>query len=608
MKSTPLQAGVSKRKRQAHVIRKTGGNRMPTRLLFFDVETKEVDDKGTQKMKLAYAAYWTIDRKTGIEQTEWFSTTKQKDLYDYISGKCVRDRNIRVLSANIWFDLRVSGLLDHLRRSKWLCKRFFTRGHTMIAVFSNRRNKIEFVNIQNYFNIPVVAIGRSIGLPKYEIDLNRCSEANLRVYCKRDVEIILKAFKSLYYFIRDNKLGSLGYTLPSISYSCFLTSFLKGGISVHTKEDIIDLERKAYFGGRCECFRIGKFKGERFYKLDVNAMYPYVMGLYDYPVAFVKSGTGIVPGVLTKLAHKWCYIAEVTLKTDKPIYPFRLDGKLIFPTGMFTTYLSTPSLMYAIKNKHVKKIVRVAAYKKRNLFKEFVNYFYGKRLEYRSKDNPAFAYVCKLILNSLYGKFGQKSSVTIYQGEVVLKDSFRRLIWQVQEQRYYIHQVFYGLEQMIQLREVEGLNSVPSICGHVTDYARMYLWQLIEKAGRSNCYYCDTDSLIVNGKGVKRLTKLMATDLIGMLKIEDIAEQMEIRGAKNYTFGDKRKIKGIPSKAVLQKDGSYKFIHFPTAMSELRDGLKEDYRIETRSKKLTGEYTKGVVLKSGRVRPFSLPD
>jgi len=38
----------------------------------------------------------------------------------------------------------------------------------------------------------------------------------------------------------------------------------------------------------------------------------------------------------------------------------------------------------------------------------------------------------------------------------------------------------------------------------------------------------------------------------------------------------------------------------------LRRGITEDYRIESQTKRLTGIYDKGVVTKSGRVKPFNL--
>jgi len=148
---------------------------------------------------------------------------------------------------------------------------------------------------------------------------------------------------------------------------------------------------------------------------------------------------------------------------------------------------------------------------------------------------------------------------------------------------------------------------MPAIAAHVTDYARLYLWSLIKKAGRINCFYCDTDSIIVNENGYQKLLDLQDSDKLGKLKVEACSKRVHIRGAKNYVFGKETKIKGIPSSAKRNKDGSFTYPVFPGMTAELRQGIKEDYRIETQTKYLTGVYDKGEVLPDGRVKPFRLP-
>jgi len=605
--STALPQTSGNSKRKAHGIVKQKGVRYPQRFIFFDTETKPVDDKGTHKMVLAYAVYWQRASYKGKETVEWFDTENPVELFDFILSKVNAQVRLTVLSANIWFDLRVSGILPMLKGSGWACVKRFFAGHTFIASFKKDRLRIDFVNVQNYFNFPVHKIGESIGLPKLDADVLNASVDELRPYCKRDVEIIFQAYRSLYSFIRGNDLGSWGYTLPSIAFSCYTHSFIPQTISVHTQDDILELERKAYFGGRCECYKLGKFKGQRFYKIDVNAMYPFIMKENYFPTKFDKVGHNVKPEVLLKCANKWLYVAEVELQTDKPIYAHRMNDKLMFPVGNFTTYLTTGSLFHAIHAGHIKRIKTVAAYQKAKLFDTFVEYFYNKRLQYRKEKNPAFAYICKLILNSLYGKFGQRNSIMVSEEPTHDDRNFRERIWHVQEQREYMHTVFYGLDQLTLSQQEEGRNSMPAIAAHVTDYARTYLWYIMEKAGRVNCFYCDTDSVIVNRAGYKKLQDDLDADVLGMMKVEKVVDTMEIRGAKNYTFGGEEKIKGVKKSAKRTGEKTYEYTRFPTPLSELRNRLPEDYRVETVSKTLSGEYDKGIVLKSGKVIPHTLP-
>lgn len=601
----PSPAAANGSFRQPHHIGKRKTGRFPYRFVFFDTETTTIDQEGTQRLVLADGVYWQVEHGRDKEGVSWHTWVDNESFNAWIESLAKKDQPLVVMSANIWFDLRVSGFLYYLRGRGWRCRGFFSKGHTFISTFVKGRLRIQFYNIQNYFNVPVKAIGESVGLKKLDVDFKAATPEQLKEYCHRDVEIIFKAFKQFYYFIKDNNLGSIGATLPAVAMSVYRRSFLSKNIHIHDNKEVIKLERAAYYGGRCECFQIGTFTGDTYYKLDVNGMYPYVMQTLEYPYKLYKIGRDVSRETIYKLKDHYCFIAEVEIDTKRPVYPYRQDGKLLFPVGKFTTYLSTGSLLHGIEAKEVVKIKRVVVYKKVNLFKDYVDYFWESRLDFRTKGNAAFAYACKILLNSLYGKFGQRASKMIWEKETTSNDKKRELIYQVETGKFFIHQVFFGLETMVEQSEHEATNSMPAICAHVTDHARLLLWNLIEEVGRKNLYYVDTDSLIVNKKGYKVLEKYLHPDRIGKLKIEDTTTKLVIKGAKNYVFGTKRVIKGISKSATETKPNTYKAAHFPTPLQELRDGLKEDYRITTITKTLSGKYDKGHVSKSGQVTPFA---
>ena len=601
---SPYQS--NKRKRSAHVIKRAVGNRLPQRFIFFDTETEEVNNQGTQRLKLVVACSWFVNKKTGIEKVTWFHSKNSKRFYAWLTGQLKAHISTRIMSANIWFDFRNARLYNHMKKDHWQCVGDFCKGHTLIFKFKLKNYRIEFVNIQNYFNVPVKIIGQSIGLPKLDVDFKAVNDKELLTYCKRDVEIIFKAFRDLYLFIRDNKFGSIPYTAPGVAFSCYTHSFMPKQINVHINEPVLELERKAYYGGRCECFLIGRPRLEMYYKVDINSMYPYIMKINDYPVKLIQVGYDVCLQAILKVSPLYCFIAKCEIETDDPVYAYRNNGKLIFPTGRFITYLTTPSLLFGIKNGHVKKVSMLACYKKANIFNKFVDYFYNKRLAFRTSNNPAFAYLCKILLNSLYGKFGQRASRVVYTGRNEKAKDMRLLVIDAKTHEIATHQVFFGRETITAQGEDEAANSMPAIAAHVTDHARLYLWLLIKKAGLKNCFYCDTDSIILNKKGLKNLTAQIKPEQLGMLKIEAQARRVNILGAKNYVFGSDVKIKGIPRNAKRNKDGSYTYIHFPGIISELRQGITEDYRIETQTKRLSGIYDKGIVGKSGQVTPFHL--
>ncbi len=82
-----LQSQSNNRKRSAHVIKRSNGNRLPQRFIFFDTETETIDDQGTQRLKLVVACSWFVNKNTGIEKVEWFHTKSSKRFYAWFTGK-----------------------------------------------------------------------------------------------------------------------------------------------------------------------------------------------------------------------------------------------------------------------------------------------------------------------------------------------------------------------------------------------------------------------------------------------------------------------------------------------------------------------------------------
>ena len=581
--------------------------KLPSNCLFFDTETETIDDDGTQAFKLAVAVHCKYRYHQLNNNPTWFESEKPVELYKFITGHVKVRQPLKVMSANIWFDLRVSGLLEFFHADKWKCRHVYISHRIFFAIFTKNKYTIEFINIQNYFNMSVAKIGKSIGLPKLEIDFDDTSIDRLFEYCKRDVEIIYMAFSDYVNYITKNEIGSVGYTVTGTAFNIYRKSFMTKWIRIHAIPDITELERQVYYGGRCECFHIGYYDEGPYYKLDVNSMYPHVMVSNNYPYKLYKVGTDLKPDVLKMLKGKFSYAAHVTLDTNEPAYPYRLNDKLTFPVGTFDAYLTTAMTDYATARNHIKHIHKIAVYKHTPLFKSYVKFFYAEKLKYQAQGNDAFAYVCKIMLNSLYGKFGQRVPELVYQRDTDLADNYRELIYDADNDTRYVKQCFYGLEEMYKLHMQETNNSMPIISAQITDYARLYLWQLCLKAGMKNLYYVDTDSLIVNQAGYNKLKTMLDKTEIGKLKTEGTSETIEIIGLKNYVFAGIHKLKGVPVKHEKLTPDTYEYKTFPGIITELREGIEKNYRIRTTVKTIKRVYDKGTITVTGKVKPYVLP-
>ena len=279
--------------------------------------------------------------------------------------------------------------------------------------------------------------------------------------------------------------------------------------------------------------------------------------------------------------------------------------RLIFPIGEFTATLSSPELAYALARNHIREIKRFALYDRAPLFKEFTQYFYNQRLRLAKEGQPQLAYMCKILLNSLYGKWGQNGRKYEQAGNAA-DNSIK--VWDeidVKTQHVYSYRQFGGTIQLLS-KEGEATESHPAIAAHITAYARLLLWDLIKQAGRNNVYYCDTDSILCNGFGYHNLYKRINADLFGALKLEKEVALAQIRTSKDYTLDSKDKIKGIRANAEILPDGAYLQDLFVSFKGMLPLGDLSTMRIKKVEKRLTRRYLKGIIGADGAITPIVL--
>jgi len=345
---------------------------------------------------------------------------------------------------------------------------------------------------------------------------------------------------------------------------------------------------------------------EKYHVVDVNSLYPTVMRNNAYPVKYLKIERGVTLKIIEKALKRKAVCARVLIETPEPAYPVR-RGRLVFPVGLFWTSLCTPELKHALKHGHLRKVETMVTYDKANIFKSYVDKFYSLRLEFRSQGVAEYEELCKKMLNSLYGKFGQKGENwekigdcpgEIDREELVFNMAGRR----VTKMRYLMGEIF------MMVGTDESFDSFPAIAAHVTAYGRMFLYKLMKRTGPGHYFYCDTDSLIIDGVGLARLQNRISQAGLGGLKVEESCDRVTIRGLKDYATASKIVTKGIRKNAVQIADGVYQQELWPGFRGLLRAGKTETYTVKTVTKHLTRDYKKGTVTSDGTVIPLLYDD
>lgn len=588
-----------------HILKANKSSEYPRNWCFVDTETtEEKPDKLTKflSLKLGAAIYEREARAGHPAKQSELVFLKPGQFWQWFFGSIETEHTAVLMGYNVGFDFRVLDGFRELSKRGLLLVKLYTGQSVFIADYRGNGYKVLILDACNYFDGKLETWGTMLGLPKLSVNFNRVSTAKLTEYCRRDVEILRKLWHTWREFCESNDLGHFSVTRSAQALAAFTHRFMTVKVFIHADKEATELERQAYYGGRVECFHIGTLPRGRYFKLDVNSMYPSVMREASLPCRFVKVYSGFTPYDLREYARGNCCVAEVRLTTDEPAYPVKQGNTLLFPVGTFSTVLCGAELELALRRGHVDLVGRVSAYRSAILFREYVDTLYRIRKGYDKQGNKIMSAMVKKVLNSLYGKFGQRGAAWTYLGfNSGLADGIFRVA-DTATGGIRVRRSICGHEYEEQ-DKVEAYNSFPAISACITAAARVKLWELILSAGRSNVFYCDTDSLIVNLAGYRRLRRFVHPAKLGKLKLEYETHTLTINAPKDYATDTEHHRKGITPDAKQVRRNVFDDWQWEGVRGALGTGHLDGVYITRRRKVLRFEYDKGTVHASGAVSP-----
>jgi DNA polymerase type B, organellar and viral len=581
---------------------------VPNYILFFDTETHVIqkDDVTVEfPFRLGIAIGIKYDKNSDIHKQDDYRFSSASDFVELLISLAKPKQKIYVMAHNVGFDVRVLDLPLRFSQLGFISEPPIINDRVFIWSVKINTCTFEFLDTANFGVSSVADLGKTLGFEKGEVDFNTEDDELLAEYCKRDVEILVKFMSHYLKFINLHGLGSFKVTLAGQSLTAFRTTFMENKPFIHNYDVALELERQAYHGGRVECFHIGKLPPATYYGLDVNSMYPYVMTQHKL--------AGKLKSILPKNKVEYLkgqminnyLILDCLIDTELPIFSYLQTNKLLFPIGKYRAILHHSEIEYALKYNLIREIYTTLVYEKHSYFNKYIEFFNQVKIQSELEGNKVWRMIAKLFMNSLYGKFGQLAPNRIHVGTIEDNTVWRLPIIDIDTGSHYQEIAWYG-EVYRENREGETVFSIPAIAGGITANARILLYSYMEKAGLENCFYCDTDSLIVNEEGYQRLQEYIDPTKLGYLKLEKQSEEVTIYGCKDYEFGHEIKTKGVPRKATLLEQGRWSYLQFQGFISWLNDGAMGKPYATTRIKRRVSKYSKGVVSDNGKVTPIRI--
>lgn len=597
---------MTNKRRYPHKLRSFQKVIRPSLIIFLDTETtvsKAKDGTELHALKLGYAMFCRTRRGERLKVQSDIVIEDSELFWQWVDSKISSKSNVYLVAHNLNYDLPILDCFTLLPALGWKLIGYYTKSQTNIFRWEKGTSKLIMLDNGNFFQGKLNYWAKLLNIPKLEIDFDDTTDEYLLDYCKHDVEIMRQLWIMWLDFLDDNNCGSFKVTVASTALNTFRFRFMNKNIFIHNDELALQLEREAYHGGRVECLFVGELTSDTYYYVDINSMYAHVMLENVFPYGFY--GSSITPSIaiLERYLDKYAVIANVDLECDDNPFPVYMNERIVYPIGNFNATLTTPELKYALERGWIVKVWAMSWYPQTNLFHDYVRFFYDLRLDYKQAGNSGMEKVCKLLTNSLYGKFGQLQYHQEPIGECDPKLIQTIPVFDVDTGKHYNH-VFIGGTVFKVWREGESFDSFPAIAAHVTAYARLHLFSLLRMVPKHHVFYMDTDSLIVDSIGLEALKGVLDEKRLGALKIESSSSNLIIHAPKDYVMGERIRIKGVKASAEQVGENVYRQQQWDRIPGMIRKGDLTTYTTHPVEKTLYRVIKSGETSENGWVTPF----
>ena len=383
-----------------------------------------------------------------------------------------------------------------------------------IQIHFGRGENIKIQDSLKLLPFKVKKIAEDFGLPIkkgiIDYDTYTITEETLD-YVFNDVSIVALALKE----IKQN--GMTQMTTASCAYHNFKDNFLfMNTYFPMLDKDFLIRYRDGYRGGRSQVNpRFANKVLNNVKRFDVNSMYPYIM--YSQELPYGK------PIKIDKIGqYKFeLYQILVSFKLKPNHLPTLLKkGSMFGGTDTYYTETEQPEIIYIssvdyeLLLRHYDilfiNFIEMWGFKtNKYMFTNYIDTWY----EVKQREKGAKRIIAKLMLNSLYGKFGSncvgKTKIPFLNEEGVLSFEYSEV---QDKRRYYL-----------------------PIAIAITSYAHKLIDDAICSVGIDNFIYCDTDSVHT----LKDLPiEMIDNKELGKFKLEGIEKTSKYVRQKTYVYSE----------------------------------------------------------------------
>jgi len=413
-------------------------------------------------------------------------------------------------------------------------------------------------------------------------------------YCKLDcvtLHQILTRFNELIYGKFNININSV-LTIASLAMKIYKTHFMPAN-TIYQLGGRLEFDiRKSYSGGAVDVFiphnRTTPFFGtykpmhRLLYSYDVNNLYPTVMAYNQIPVGKPIVFEGNIRKVEPDaIGFFYCKITS-TKYLEHPILQRRIKTdngmRSIAGLGSWEGWIFSGEMVNAMKFGYEFEILRGYQFEPgNNIFTDYVETLFNLRTNY-PKTNP-LNYIGKLLLNSLYGKFGMRNEITDVKvfdcSNPVNQDAFNQTftLWAesikdhltINNYQILVRNKLHSYKYNDDDETYHGMDTNIAIASAITAYARVHMSEF-KNNPLFKLYYTDTDNIVVD----KPLPEKYIGKNLGQMKLENIIKRAVFLAPKVYGLVT------VDGNVIIKIKGVLPFFIFDTRVGQGVQTIKDE--------------------------------
>lgn len=589
-----------------HAIRPNHSTRTPSTHIIVDCESRVIPDSLNERSQAQELRIWCACRldfsKGKCYKRRWEEGTTGEQWWDYLKAQLSDNRAVWVWAHGGQSDYTWLGLWQELDAGRWHIKKLCLGHPPLILDLTCNGRTAKLLDSLNFWRCRVRDLGAALDVPKLPLPRPDAPESEWRKYCRRDVDIVAQSIEALVTLTKTESLGQMRTTAPGQAYASWRHTHKGKFPIIHDEPAVVQVERDAYYGGWGEVFWKGVVRadkawpgeqadfekengatlwGQRIHVLDARGFYPSVMRGREYPWKLIARCPGLTVAQLDRTSSWKSVITQAHIESNADTYPLRREGKTQMTRGSFWTTLATPEIRWALERGHIKATALTLVYEQADLFTVWVEKMWALRKRYEESGNKVWENMVKVLMNSLFGKFGQRSKdwekhpdhpVRQRWGEWIECDGLGGNVQQ-----------FRAIAGMVEQRQPKGEweHAFVSIPAHVTSWGRVMLREWLEILPPQSVYYCDTDCVHVSDAGLTALKAkgYLDRDDLGGLRLEGTYLYAEYKAQKLYRLEDTITAAGIPRDAVPGQKWSWTYQLWESIRELINRGPATDIRI-----------------------------